>query len=123
MLDASAVLSLLHGERGSEAVRQHLSGSAMSVVNAAECIDVLTRAGAPVVRAVTAIADLDVELVDCDWAIASTAAQIRARGAKLGLSLADCICLATARARGARAVTADRAWKQLDVGVAIEVIR
>ena len=117
------MLALLHGEPGSETVRNQLSVSAMSVVNAAECVDVLTRNGAPVVRAVTAIADLGIELIDCDWAIASGAAQIRARSAKLGLSLADCICLATARAHDARAVTADRAWKRLDVGVTIELIR
>jgi PIN domain nuclease of toxin-antitoxin system len=122
VLDASAVLALLKRERGEDVVRGYLPRSAMNVVNAAECVDVLARAGAPLVRATTAIASLDIELVDCDWPIASLAAATRA-GAKSGLSLGDCICLATARARGVPVITADRSWRDLDLGVEIEVIR
>jgi PIN domain nuclease of toxin-antitoxin system len=40
-----------------------------------------------------------------------------------GLSLGDRLCLAAARARQARVLTADRSWAGLDVGVEIEVIR
>jgi PIN domain nuclease of toxin-antitoxin system len=41
----------------------------------------------------------------------------------LGLSLADRACLALARRRSARVVTADRTWAGLAVGVEIETIR
>jgi PIN domain nuclease of toxin-antitoxin system len=40
-----------------------------------------------------------------------------------GLSLGDRACLALARTLGATALTTDRAWRAVDVGVAIEVIR
>jgi PIN domain nuclease of toxin-antitoxin system len=123
VLDASAVLALLKRERGEDIVRDYLPRSAMSVINAAECVDVLARSGAPLVRATMAIANLDIELVDCDWSIASVAAATRSTTAKSGLSLGDCICLATAQARGAPVVTADRSWRDLDLGIEIEVIR
>ena len=42
---------------------------------------------------------------------------------KAGLSLADRACLALALDLGATAVTADRAWAKVDVGVEVKVIR
>ena len=41
----------------------------------------------------------------------------------LGLSLGDRACLALAQARGLPTLTADRAWRELRIGVDIEVIR
>jgi ribonuclease VapC len=40
-----------------------------------------------------------------------------------GLSLGDRACLALARLRDLPAVTADRAWAKLDLGIPIEVVR
>ena len=40
-----------------------------------------------------------------------------------GLSLGDRACLALARRLAATAVTTDRAWREVDVGAAVEVIR
>ena len=40
-----------------------------------------------------------------------------------GLSLGDRACLALAKIRGATALTADRAWAGIDVGVPVELIR
>jgi ribonuclease VapC len=40
-----------------------------------------------------------------------------------GLSFGDRACLALAQSLGALALTADRSWSQLDLGIAIEVIR
>jgi ribonuclease VapC len=40
-----------------------------------------------------------------------------------GLSLGDRACLALARLRNLPAVTADRAWANLDLDIAIEVLR
>ena len=39
------------------------------------------------------------------------------------LSLGDRACLALARVRDLPAVTADRAWAKLDLGIRIEVVR
>lgn len=41
----------------------------------------------------------------------------------VGLSLADCACLTLAAELQLGAVTADRAWADIDVGVDVEVIR
>jgi PIN domain nuclease of toxin-antitoxin system len=41
----------------------------------------------------------------------------------LGLSFGDRACLALAQSLGALALTADRSWSQLDLCIAIEVIR
>jgi ribonuclease VapC len=51
------------------------------------------------------------------------AGRLRAQTRHLGLSLGDRCCLALARDLKATAMTADRAWAGLDVGVTIEVIR
>jgi PIN domain nuclease of toxin-antitoxin system len=40
-----------------------------------------------------------------------------------GLSLAERACLALAAALGATAVTTDRAWAHINVGVSVQVIR
>jgi PIN domain nuclease of toxin-antitoxin system len=40
-----------------------------------------------------------------------------------GLSLGDRYCLALAASRNAVAVTADRAWANLDIGLSIEMVR
>jgi len=40
-----------------------------------------------------------------------------------GLSLGDRACLALARRLAATALTTDRAWREVDVGAAVEVIR
>jgi ribonuclease VapC len=40
-----------------------------------------------------------------------------------GLSLGDRACLALARQVAGTAVTADRAWEKLDLGVEIQLIR
>jgi ribonuclease VapC len=41
----------------------------------------------------------------------------------LGLSFGDRACLALAKSLVAPALTADRSWARLDLGIAIEVIR
>ncbi len=54
---------------------------------------------------------------------ADAAARLLPATRHAGLSLGDRACLALAAAVGGRAVTADRAWSGLDIGVEIRVIR
>jgi PIN domain nuclease of toxin-antitoxin system len=42
---------------------------------------------------------------------------------RTGVSMGDRFCLALAQETGARALTADRRWKDLDLGVTITLIR
>ena len=54
---------------------------------------------------------------------ALTAAMLSRLTAPKGLSLGDRACLALAKRLAARAVTAERAWAQLDLDIEIELIR
>ena len=51
------------------------------------------------------------------------AASLRPATRAKGLSLGDRACLALAIERGVPALTADRAWMELDVGVDVRLIR
>ena len=42
---------------------------------------------------------------------------------KLGLSYADCVCLALGNQRKATVLTADRRWKEVEFEVTVELIR
>jgi ribonuclease VapC len=48
---------------------------------------------------------------------------LRASSRAFGLSLCDRACLALAQSLALPALTADRSWARLDLGIAIEVIR
>lgn len=50
-------------------------------------------------------------------------AQLRLRTRRLGLSLGDRACVALAQRLELPALTCDRAWAHLDVGVAVELVR
>ncbi|MGH6899140.1 MAG: PIN domain-containing protein [Geminicoccaceae bacterium] len=65
--------------------------------------------------------ELDVRPLDRELAYAAGALLAATRGQ--GLSLGDRACLALARELDATALTTDRAWRAVDVGVAVEVIR
>lgn len=54
---------------------------------------------------------------------AETAAQLWMKTRSQGLSLADRACLALAVEKQAPAVTSDRSWNGLDIGIEIELLR
>jgi len=63
------------------------------------------------------------KLIPLDTELALAAANLRIATRHKGLSLADRVCLALAIRENAVAVTADKAWAELDVGCEIELIR
>jgi PIN domain nuclease of toxin-antitoxin system len=123
VLDASAVIAALRDEPGAQALRDFDGVPTVSAVNLAEVRIVLARLGVPSTAIKTALQELDLDVLPFIGAFARSAAEIHARGRKRGLSLADAACLATARAIGAEAWTADTGWRGLDVGVTIRLIR
>lgn len=123
ILDASALLCLLFEEDGAEQVAARLPGAMVSAVNYSEVVAKLVDRGMPADEIVPLMADLDVELVPVDRAQAEAAGLLRAATRARGLSLGDRACLALALGRGGVALTADRAWADLDAGVAIELVR
>ena len=79
--------------------------------------------GQPAEEAVADLRELDLDVIAFDRAQGEAAGRLRSATRQAGLSLGDRACLALAQSRGAVAFTTDRAWADLDVGVAIEVVR
>jgi len=123
VLDASAVLAVINAEEGSQKLRPLLAEALLSAVNFAEIAARLADLGMPTERIAEAIGLLGVEVVPFTAAQALSSGALRPRTRDRGLSLGDRACLALAAERGLQAVTADRAWAGLDLGVEIEIIR
>ncbi|MDQ3067826.1 MAG: type II toxin-antitoxin system VapC family toxin [Actinomycetota bacterium] len=123
VLDASALLALLQGERGAELIEPLLDRSAISAVNWSEVVQRLLRRGLALAELGPDLDALDLSVVSFDARLAEAAAELAAATRPAGLSLADRACLALARETGAPAFTADRLWESVDVGVEIRIVR
>jgi ribonuclease VapC len=123
VLDASAVLAVLGDEPGARLVVPHLGNSAMSTVNLAEVQAKLVHRGVPPNEATLAIAHVVKEFLDFNYEQAVFAGSLISSTKALGLSLGDRACLALAHQLKAPVYTADQAWKQLQLGMAIHVVR
>jgi len=123
VLDASAVLALLQKEAGHEKVAAALMGARISTVNLAEVGSRLANLGRSVVHVRTMLLALGLRIVPFDQDQAFEAARLRPLTRSLGLSLSDRACLALARLQKLPAMTTDRAWRNLSLGIQIAVIR
>jgi len=122
VVDASALLAMLQGEPGADAVAMILATSVVSAVNWSEVMQKARSHGVDVADLEEELTHLGVEFAAFTTADAAAAADLWHRGAR-SLALADRACLATARVRGLPVVTADQAWSALDLGIAVRVIR
>jgi ribonuclease VapC len=122
-LDASALLAFLLRERGHERVSQLLSEACISTVNFSEALGRFARAGQDVLAIAERLLAMPIEFVEFSTQQAMIAAALVPETHPQGFSFGDRACLALARERGIRAVTADKAWRCLRLGVEIEVIR
>jgi ribonuclease VapC len=123
VLDASALLAVMLEERGAERVRELLPGAMIGAVNLAEVVAKMQERNAPDEIIDRNIARLDLPVIPFDEAQAMAAGKLRGATKSLGLSLGDRACLALALARGLPAVTTDRGWSALDIGVEVIVAR
>jgi ribonuclease VapC len=129
VLDASALLAYLRQEPGGERVREAIAdGCAMSIVNLVEVLSIEAAAGvAPddllgELRRIGVVGGaLTVHPVSDDDAV--EAARLRPLTKKAGLSLGDRLCLALTQRLGGVALSADRPWGKIELGVAVELIR
>ena len=122
-LDASALLAYLFRETGHEHVGAVLSGCCLSTVNLAEVLGRFTRDGHDVDTVLARIRSSPIELVAVQAKEAAAMARLLPATQALGLSLGDRACLALAQLRRIPAMTADRAWSGLNIGVEIRLIR
>lgn len=123
VLDASAVLALLNQEPGTERVSQILGDSVISAVNLSEVIGKLTEGNMPDNEINLVLSYLNLEVVPFDEQLAWYCAQLRPLTRNLGLSLGERACLGLAQQLNKTAITTDKAWANLTIGISIEVIR
>jgi ribonuclease VapC len=123
VLDASAVLAFVYDEPGAQLVEPMLAGGAISTVNWSETLTKIAERGGDAARLGRQILALGPVIEPFTIADAEAAARLHPATRALGLSLGDRCCLAVAQRLDATAVTADRAWSQLDRDVTVRLIR
>ncbi len=125
IIDASAILAAILGESGGDAVFDMLDDAAVSTVNVAEVYTYAALNDLPTAAIDAFFADTGIEIAPFDQQQAVTAGQLASVTRKAGLSLGDRSCLALAKIRGARVLTADRPWQQVadDAGLTITLLR
>lgn len=123
ILDASALIALLWEEPGADAVELLLGQAVIAAVNWAEVLQRYRALGLETIGKLESVEALGVTVEDFRAGDAEVVAELWAPTRQAGLSLADRACLALARRLGLPAHTADREWKNVDVGVKVVLIR
>ena len=123
VLDASAILALLRREPGFEKVAAVMNDARVSAVNLAEVGSFLAKAGHSVEQMRATLDSLRLGVVAFDEQQAIEAARLRPLTMSIGLSLGDRACLALAGLSGLPAMTTDRSWATLKLGIEVNVVR
>lgn len=125
VLDASALLSLILAEPGSEKVVGLLETGrcSMSAVNHAEVVGKLNEVGVADDETAAILEGLRIQVEPFDREQAHRCGLLRQATRSLGLSLGDRACLQLAAARGAIAVTTDRTWLRVKTGARVQLLR
>lgn len=122
VLDVSAILALLKGERGASKVGSVIADASVYAINQAEVISHFVHLGAPLDDVRAMLAALPYTVVAADDALAWDAGNLRAATSSAGLSLGDRFCLALAKRLGVAAYTADKAWRDIAGDVAVKIV-
>ncbi len=123
VLDSSAILALIHDEPGAATVRATLPEAVISAVSYGEVATKLIELGVAETQMQELLWQFYCEVVDATPGQAIHAGRLRRSTRHRGLSLGDRFCLALARELGLPVLTADLAWRDLDVDVEIVLIR
>jgi ribonuclease VapC len=118
LFDASAVLALVHRERGWEKIPSS-AGALISAVNLAEVIKKLVERGMSAKLAIRAMKALNLTIVPFETEDAFHSSDFIHRG----ISLGDRACLGTAQHRGYRVITADSTWTGICRDVKLHIFR
>ena len=124
VLDASAVLALLHREPGSEVVQDAIGVSVISSVNWAEVLQkIAARGGREAYDVVGELQYVGLAVIPFTAEDAEMTAELWSLGRPSGLSLADRACLILAKRLGLPALTGDRRWATLELDTEVRLIR
>ena len=120
VLDASAVLALVHDEPGADQVANALPGSTLSAVNLAEVVGKLVDADVEAQQLRTLLVSAGVTIEPFGADDAELAGALRSVVGGRALSLGDRCCLAVAvRSDPPEVLTGDRKWAELDLPVRV----
>ncbi len=123
VLDATAVLALLHDEPGEERVASLLPTAVISTVNLAEVAGKLAESWIPERAVKTVVGELGLQVIPFDEALAFRAGLLRPATSDYGLSLGDRACLTLGQHLRKPVLTADRMWKTLKLDAVVGLIR
>lgn len=123
VLDASALLAALHDEPGGDLVEQELEHAVISSVNWSEVLYKSLAQGVKIEGLREDLEVLGLSIEPFTPEDAEIAAELWSQAGSLGLSLGDRACLALALRLGLPVLTADRAWKKLNLPIEIRAIR
>lgn len=127
VIDTSAVIALINREEGFEVVEKHIGNAIISSVNFSEVVTVANRelfeTEEERAEGLKLIKNTFSHIIEFDAEQAIIAASFDPLTKKYGLSLGDRSCLALARNEKLPVLTADRVWKELNLGVKVQLIR
>jgi len=122
VLDASALIALLKGEKGSAKVAGAIAGARVSSVNYAEVVSHFIHAGMPANEVDAMLQPLPMDVVVVDAALAILAGRLRAVTAEAKLSLGDRFCLALAQREGLPVWTSNQSWRKVAEATGVKVV-
>ncbi len=124
ILDASALLSLIHQEKGADIVKPLIKIAVMSTINVSEVLTALQRTDISPREALVSISDIIQNIIPFDLEQAQLTAELNALTKSKGLSLGDRACIALGQKMGLPVYTADKIWGELQLeNTEIKLIR
>jgi PIN domain nuclease of toxin-antitoxin system len=121
VLDASAILAWLSGERGAEVVERSIAEGLVSVVNWSEVLQKVGQWGRDAFETAAILEAVGVTVSDATKGDAERAVLLWT--SDYPLSLGDRFCLALAERMAAPVLTADRRWADIKAAVKVRLIR